>query len=294
MSKNNVKAKKIYNVVTTIVVALIFVFLVAMVSVMLIQKKSGGESQVFGYYLFDVLTDSMSGTIEKGEVIVCKKVEDVNDLKVGDIITFTAPSGPLKGYNETHRIVNIVYKDDGSIDYIETAGDKLYGDSIKKDEWHLSPDNVKAVFLKKTAFIGGLRSFLSHWYGYVVLIVVPLCIVFALIVIGFVRDRVAIEGESVEKDVKISLENISDEDKKKLLESLVSSVENDAENGNKVLENTDDTSSNEWENTADTECENNVEIECENVGENVVKAQEKDVDNLPESDVILPADDSEK
>ncbi len=218
MSKPDSKAKRIYNIVTTIIVALIFVFLLTMVSVLLIQKKNGGESQLFGYYLFDVLTDSMSGTIEQGEVIICQKVDEVNDLEIGDIITFTAPSGQLKGYNETHRIVNIVYKGDGGIDYIETAGDKLYNGNIKKDEWHLSPDNVKAVFVKKSAFIGGLRNFLSHWYGYVILIAIPLCIVFTLIIVGFVRDRLALASQENQK--ALTLENLSDEDKKKLLESL--------------------------------------------------------------------------
>ena len=120
--KNISKAKKIYNVVSTVVVALIFVFLVALVALMLVQKKNGGETEIFGYYVFDVLTDSMSGTIEKGEVIVSKKVENKYALKVGDIITFTAPSGVLKGYNETHRIVEIILDEDGNVQYYKTAG----------------------------------------------------------------------------------------------------------------------------------------------------------------------------
>ena len=87
------KAKKIYNAVSTAIVALIFVFMVVVVAVILVQKSSGGESKIFGYYMYDVLTDSMSGTIEPGDVIMCKAVDDVNSLQVGDIITFKAPNG---------------------------------------------------------------------------------------------------------------------------------------------------------------------------------------------------------
>lgn len=228
------KAKKIYNVVSTIVVALIFVFLVVTVAIMLIQKKSGGESRIFGYYMYDVLSDSMSGTIEKGEVILCKKIDDVNSLKEGDIITFTAPSGVLQGFNETHRIQKIVRNEDGSINYIKTAGDKLYNGSIKIDDWELKPENVKAIYVKKSVFVGGLREFLSHWYGYVVLIVLPLCIVFALIVAGFVRDRVALEAEKEKSTV--TLENLSDEEKQKLLELSKA----DASEGASVSENKKD------------------------------------------------------
>lgn len=215
--KNMTKAKKIYNVVSTVVVALIFVFLVTLVSLMLVQKKNGGETEIFGHYLFDVVTDSMSGTIEKGEVIVAKKVNDVYALKVGDIITFTAPSGVLKGYNETHRIVEILYDENGKVKSYKTAGDKLYNGSVKVDDWQLPPENVKAIFVRKSAFIGGLKSFLSHWYGYVVIVVVPMCLVFALVIAGFVRDRLALEKE---KEPKTTLADLSEEEKKKLL-SLV-------------------------------------------------------------------------
>lgn len=219
------KAKKIYNVVSTVVVALIFVFLVAVVAIMLVQRKSGGETEIFGYYMFDVLTDSMSGTIEKGEIILCKKVENTSLLEVGDIITFTAPSGMVKGYNETHRIVEISYAQDGSIAYIKTAGDKLYDGQIKVDDWELNPDNVKAVFVKKSAFLGGLKSFMSHWYGYVVLVVIPLSIVAGLIIVGYVRDRLALEKENKTPDI----ENMSDEEKRKLLDALLEDKTDDNE-----------------------------------------------------------------
>ncbi len=219
------KAKKIYNIVSTAVVALIFVFLVVLVSVMMVQRKNGGEVSIFGYYMFDVVSDSMTGTIEKGEVIVSKKVDDANELKVGDIITFVAPSGPLSGYNETHRIHDIIYNDDGTIDYIKTAGDKLYDGEIKVDDWKLEPDGVKAVYVRKSAFIAGLREFLSHWYGYVVLIALPMCIVGALLIVSYVRDRVAQEREKEKENaVSATLENMSDEDKQKLLEDYVASL----------------------------------------------------------------------
>ncbi len=120
MKSNQSKAKKIYNAVSTVIVALIFVFMIVVVAVMLVQKNSGGETELFGYRMYDVLTDSMSGTIEPGDVIMCKSVEDVNALQVGDIITFKAPNG---NYNETHRIIEIVKNDDGTVKYFKTKGD---------------------------------------------------------------------------------------------------------------------------------------------------------------------------
>ena len=224
------KAKKIYNAVSTAIVALIFVFMVVVVAVILVQKSSGGESKIFGYYMYDVLTDSMSGTIEPGDVILCKAVEDVNELKEGDIITFKAPNG---NYNETHRIIEIARNEDGSIKYFKTKGDN----AKEADNWELKPENVKAKYVKKSVFIGGLRRFMKHWYGYVTVVVIPLCVVFALIIAGFVKDKVALESEK-EKDKAISISDISDDDKKKLLEKYLGETQN-AANISKTEENDD-------------------------------------------------------
>jgi len=241
--KQKSKAKKIYNIVSTIIVAIIFVFLIAIVAMLLSQKHNGQDSKLFGYYMYDVLTDSMTPTIQPKSVILSKEVDNPEELKVGDIITFTAPSGPLKGYNETHRIVEIVYKGDGTIDYIITEGDKYNPDYNKavtthtRDEWHLSPSSVKAKYVRTATFIGGLRNFLSHWYGYVVLIVIPMLIVMALFVGGYVRERAAIaKEEEAEKAAngqsKSKLDGMSDEDKKRLLEEYLKSqnAEDKAEN----------------------------------------------------------------
>ena len=229
MSKNNSRAKKIYNIVSTVIVAAIFIFLVVIVSLMLWQRRSGGDTSLFGYYMFDVVTDSMSGTIEPGEVIISKKVDDVNKLKVGDVITFIAPSGALKGNNITHRIVEVVYAEDGSAEYFRTKGDNV---GVGVDDWKLPPTNVKGVYVKKSTFIGGLREFLSHWYGYVLLIALPLCIVGALLIVGYVRDRVAREtaeqsaNTTENPPAKPSLDDMTEEQKKKLLDEFLLSQRN--------------------------------------------------------------------
>ena len=222
------KAKKIYNAVSTAIVALIFVFMVVVVAVILVQKSNGGESKIFGYYMYDVLTDSMSGTIEPGDVIMCKAVEAVNSLQVGDIITFKAPNG---NYNETHRIVEIARNDDGTVNYFKTKGDNAKA----VDNWQLNPQNVKAKYVKKSVFVGGLRKFMSNWYGYVVVVVIPLCIVFALIISSVVRDKLALEKEKEKEEGKITLSDISEEDKKKLLENYINVDKTDSDDESKEV-----------------------------------------------------------
>lgn len=223
------KARKIYNIVSTIIVALVFIFLVLMVAIVLWQRSSGSDTSIFGYYLFDVVSDSMEDTIKVGDVILCKEIDDVNSLQQGDVITFTAPSGPLKGHNETHRIYSIKRNDDGTIDYIKTAGDNTYGgDDVRVDSWNLNPSAVKAKYVKTLPFIAGLREFLTHWYGYVVLIALPLLIVSTLFIIGFIKDKTSYELEKAglagDANTSPSLDNMSEEEKKKLLDEFLLST----------------------------------------------------------------------
>ena len=76
--------------------------------------------------------------------------------------------------------------------------------------------SVKAKFLRKSPFIAGFRRFLSHWYGYVLLIALPLLIVGVLFIVGYVKDKIAAESEKA-----TSLDDISAEEKQKLLEAYL-------------------------------------------------------------------------
>ena len=196
------KGKKIYDTVSTVLVIAVFVFLAVMLGVVLYQRAHGGEANFFGYYLYDVMSDSMEPTIKVGEVIISKKVEDAGALKVGDVITFTAPSGQLEGYNITHRIVEIAFKEDGNVDYFKTKGDSP---AVGVDDWQLEPSEVKAKFVRVSPFIAGLKRFISHWYGYVVLVVIPILFAGTLVIAGIVRDKrkaaKANESETDERDM---------------------------------------------------------------------------------------------
>ncbi len=222
------KAKKIYNIISTIAIALVFAFLVVIVAIMLWQRNGGEDANLFGYYTYNVLTDSMQPTINPGDVIISKKV-DVNDLKEGDVITFIAPSGPLKGNNITHRIIEIVKNEDGTIKHFITKGD-----NAPKDNWELSPDAVKARYIKTSTFISGFRNLITKWYGYVLLIVLPICVVFVLIIVGFIKEKVALETQNAEDKAK--LDSMSEEEKKKLLEDYLAN-NNQSSEGQKQDEN---------------------------------------------------------
>ena len=165
MSKpNNAKetkslAKKIFNIVWYVIFAFVVVCLLS-VGITLLR---GEQPSLFGYQMYYVLTDSMTGTIDKDDVVICKKY-DGGQLQVGDIIT------AIVGHNITHRIIVAPYQDEDGTWVIETKGD---ANSIA-DKVPVPVANVRATYVGTSGFLAGLMRFLSKWYGFATLIILPL------------------------------------------------------------------------------------------------------------------------
>ena len=75
---------------------------------------------LFGYDRYAITGGSMSGTFEKGAVAF-EKIVPVDDLHVGDIITYRPPAETGISGLVTHRIVEISDGKDG--DWFRTKGD---------------------------------------------------------------------------------------------------------------------------------------------------------------------------
>lgn len=99
------KVKKIWNGVTTALVALVIILAMLLVGV-----------RLFGIEIFTVLSGSMEPEYHTGSVIYVKPT-DAADLAEGDVITFRIGSGTVA----THRIIEVV-EENGEIAY-RTKGD---------------------------------------------------------------------------------------------------------------------------------------------------------------------------
>ena len=84
--------------------------------------ESGTVPTLFGKVVLEIQTDSMSPTLEPGDIIFCDRVEDPSALRKGDIITYWTIIGGERVLN-THRIVEIY--DGGDYLIFQTKGDNL-------------------------------------------------------------------------------------------------------------------------------------------------------------------------
>ena len=85
---------KIMNFITTVIIILLFISVVASFQTTFFGKK---YNSFFGYALFEIKTASMSGTMEIGDWILVKVTDDV---ALNDIITFEQDGAFI-----THRII---------------------------------------------------------------------------------------------------------------------------------------------------------------------------------------------
>lgn len=99
----NGKFKKIWSILSTVIVAL-----VAVAAVLLICLK------FFGMQVYSVVSGSMEPNIHVGALIVVRGT-DFDDLEVGDVVTYVLSNGTPC----THRIIAI----DSETKYITTQGD---------------------------------------------------------------------------------------------------------------------------------------------------------------------------
>ena len=102
------KVTKIWNLVTTLLVALMVILAVLLAGV-----------RVFGLQVFTVLSGSMEPAYHTGSVIYVKDV-DPGELEAGDVITFMLNEDTVA----THRIVGVVPdENDPSVIRYRTKGD---------------------------------------------------------------------------------------------------------------------------------------------------------------------------
>ena len=102
------KIKKIWNVFTTILVAIVVLFAVALVGARLV-----------GLQVFTVLSGSMEPAYHTGSLIYVKEV-DYTEIEAGQVITFMLDENTVA----THRVVEVVPDEaDASVLRYRTKGD---------------------------------------------------------------------------------------------------------------------------------------------------------------------------
>lgn len=226
------KGKSILGVISDILLIIIIIIAIIITVMTFTSKNSDlGIGNILGYTPFSIQSDSMNsgsaGGFAQGDLIITKEVDDVSALKIGDVITYstviTDNNGKsIRSYN-THRIYDITYNDDKSIESFITMGDAVG----TEDNVVVLPDEIIAKQVNsgldesgnrvdglKIANFGSALNFLQSRTGFMICIIIPL----ALFFIWQIYKLIAMFMEA-------KASNISEETKRRAVEEYLANQE---------------------------------------------------------------------
>lgn len=185
--KNAIKV--IVNLLSWVV--LILALLITMI--VFSSERNNGVANLFGYIPLTVESDSMLPTFEKGDLIFCREVDDLNTLKEGDVITFwTIIDG--KRVKNTHRIIGI-NQAENSRSFV-TRGD---ANPLDDDMPAYAGDIIGKWTEFKLDGMGSAMAFLRTKMGFFVCIIVPMAIFFLFELYKFIATLIEVKRPAAEE-----------------------------------------------------------------------------------------------
>lgn len=244
----NNKVKRVLNIALDVVLVLFLLF-AAFVLIVALSQKAGKVSQLFGYSVRSVQSESMErydadgnlveGAFSKGDVIILE-MADGGPYDVGDVVMFSMPINlyPDGSYREadmsseeatdeifvTHRIVGIELLGENYRYRTQGLGNPVPDVNLKRD------DQILAVYNgTRIAGLGSVVDFLQTKGGFFLCIILPM-LAFVLFqayrvvnnVILYNREK-AFQEASEAAEAAVTAE-LSEEQKRRIAEEYLKSL----------------------------------------------------------------------
>jgi len=162
--------KKIGDIALDVVIVLVFLVSVVLI-ISNLTTKEGEQPNVFGYVINAVQSESMSGTFEKGAVVIAKIPDENTEIVVGEsIVSFEQRQGDIIFMN-THRVVNS--REENGLTLYQTQGDNREVCPEPDAAWK-SMGDIKAVYVFHIPVVGAIIDFIKKPIGFIICLVLPL------------------------------------------------------------------------------------------------------------------------
>lgn len=167
------EAKKAYQYVTTAILSVVMIAVIAALAMVFIQVARGQKPNLFGYRVYYVMTDSMTPSIKVGDVLIERVFDPEKDaalLTEDTVISYVGAYGDYKGMSITHRIIEGVHYDKAHGKYVVTTQGTKEGATIDPP---VPVENIEAVMVRKSSLITGLYSVFKSTAGLICITVIP-------------------------------------------------------------------------------------------------------------------------
>lgn len=183
------------SILSTIIMLASIAFCIVVFSTNIQAKQTGEEPFYFGYRPCRVLTGSMEPYMMTNSIFLSKEVDSIDELAVGDVVTYKVMNDAGKMIHITHRIQNI--SPEG---IITTKGDN----NNVADSFALTMENVyaKEVGVCNQPFVWFFNTWEQSNVGKAFIVSIALAIVILLYAIGNLLSVWLDDEEISESDVK--------------------------------------------------------------------------------------------
>ena len=167
--KGNSILKLILNIISWTIFALLILIALFLlyyaIATQIYAKK--GEKYKPAFSLYTIISGSMEPNINVYDVVVDTKVDNPEDIKVGDIITFTSSSSLTYGVTITHRVIAI--DNSNGVYRYRTQGDN----NLVPDDTYVEFGNVLGKVLFKVPQLGRVQFLLLKAGSWLFIILIP-------------------------------------------------------------------------------------------------------------------------
>lgn len=160
--------KRIGSILLDVLIVIVFIVSILVVASTVTSKTAGGQSNIFGYTINSVQTDSMKDAIDQGDLVISKLITEENreeiDLKEEDIVSY------YDAYEKkliTHRIIEV--RGEGNTRTYTTKGDNAPAPDVP-----ITINDIESVYVFKIPFLGSFIDFLKTPFGFIICLVIPL------------------------------------------------------------------------------------------------------------------------
>ena len=184
MKDSDIKKKKDRKVagVVTSVLLVISVLLCLFVA---LQVLGNGYATFGKVSLFRVVTGSMEPEIPVGSLIMTEKV-DIDEVDIGDVITFRSQSVEIYGSIVTHRVIDITKSDSGAV-LLQTRGDANSAADVLPVDANNFVGKVTRV-LGGANFFSKVLAFFTSQSGFIICIVLPVLFVSGILMQNSIKN----------------------------------------------------------------------------------------------------------
>ena len=147
------------NIIVRIAKVVLFIITILLLVVIGVQRFSNNNLSIGGFRVFMIVSESMKGEYEIGNILIEKSVP-ASDINIGDNITYLSESEGAKGITITHKVIKKEEREGTT--YFVTKG---IANAIEDPE--ITYDQVYGKVIYKTillSFLGKLMSKPGSYY----------------------------------------------------------------------------------------------------------------------------------